>query len=340
MVQENTYQRPSLLINGKEVLSDISGTVNFTGNSQLNKLSVKINSPELQNAAVHNKIIELYLNNGSDDSVPIFRGYINDFTPNDTGISLSALDMRTKLTGSKGLKLTLTDENNYDGYTLGQFIFSFLKEFIDDVSIGVDMLSDTSPPVFMTGKRGEDIDVYSFMTEKVKESIDSDTDFRYPSEHFIDVYEGGNNSSLIIRKDKLLTTLPTYTFSYADGLIKYSYKRRLPANAVTYEGRKFSYTNNPQGISSMQVEKQDSPAETRNLALRNILIAQQQTDEINITVSKAFDVHIGDIVFLDLDEEDIAGNHRVQSKTITFGKSASSCSLKLNKKPITIKKYI
>ena len=133
--------------------------------------------------------------------------------------------------------------------------------------------------------------------------------------------------------------MPSIIFSYSDGLKNYSYKRRLPANSVTYEGRKFNYTNTPQGISSIKVKKQNNPAETRNLALRNILISQQHTDEISINVTKGFDLKIGQIVSLDVDEEDIAGNHRVQAKTITFGKS-SSCSLKLNKKPPLLKEYL
>jgi len=339
MTQGNTYQRPSLVINGKEILSDISGTVTFSGNNKLNTLNVKIPNPELQNMGIYNKIIELYLNNGEDDSVPIFRGFINDFTPSDKSITLAATDMRAKLTGNKGLHLTLTDVNNYDGYTLGQFIKGYIDEFIDDVTIGTELLTDTSPPVFMTGERGEDIDVYSLITKKIKEAIDVDTDEYNPLTYFIDIIEGGINSSIVLKKDRLISSIPVMTFSYSDGLKSYTYKRRLPANTVTYEGRKFSYTNNPQGISSLQMKRQNSPAETKELALRNILIAQQQTDEISIQVSKGFDLNIGQIVALDVEEEDISGNHRVQSKTITFGKN-SSCTLGLNKKPPLLKDYL
>ena len=320
MTQDNTYQRPKLIINGKEVLSDITGSVRFNGNNQLNVLSVRISNPELQNMALYNKSVELYLNNGSDDSVPIFRGFINDFSPSDTSITLNATDIRAKLAGNKGLKVTLTDKNNYDGYTLSQFITSYLEDFINDEEIGTTMLSDTSPVVFMTGERGNDIGLYTLITKKVKEAVDTETDIYNPLMHFIDIEEGG-------------------IFSYSDGLKNYSYKRRLPANSVTYEGRKFNYTNTPQGISSIKVKKQNNPAETRNLALRNILISQQHTDEISINVTKGFDLKIGQIVSLDVDEEDIAGNHRVQAKTITFGKS-SSCSLKLNKKPPLLKEYL
>ena len=339
MTQENTYQRPSLIINEKEILNDISGTVTFSGNNQLNTLNVRIPNPELQNMAIHNKIIELFLNNGSDDSVPIFRGYVNDLTPNDKGITILATDIRAKLTGNKGLRLTLTDTNNYDGYTLGQFIKSYIDEFVDDLAVGTRLLRDTSPPVFMTGERGTDIDVYSLITKKVEESIDIDTDVNNPLQHFVDVVQGNGNSHIVLKKDKLISSIPVMTFSYSDGLKSYNYKRRIPANTVTYEGRKFSYTNIPQGLSSLEIPIQDSPAETRDLALRNILLAQQQTDEITVQVTKGYDLEIGQIVALDIDEEDISGNHRVQSKVITFGKT-SSCTLGLNKKPILLKNYL
>tara|TARA_R100001463_G_scaffold85081_2_gene139922 strand:+ start:704 stop:1726 length:1023 start_codon:yes stop_codon:yes gene_type:complete len=339
MTQDNTYQRPRLFLSGKEILSEISGSIRTNGNNQLNVLTVNIKNPELQNASIYNKILELYLNNGSDDSVPIFRGYVNDFTPSDNEISLTATDMRSKLVGNKGLNLTLTDSNNYDGYTLGQFIFSYIGEFVNDSGITADFLSDTSPPISMTGERGDDIDFYTLVTTKIKEAIDTETDVYNPLGYFIDVVNGTNTSSIVIKKDKLLSSVPSITFSFSDGLKSYSYKRRLPANTVTYDGRKFSYTNTPQGTSSIPLDKQASPAETRNLALQNILLAQQETDEITVQVSKGFDLDIGQVVALDIEDEDISGNHRVQAKTITFGNN-STCTLRLNKKPILLKNYI
>ena len=48
MAQANTYQQPRIYIDNKEILSDIKGSVNFTGNNQLNKLRVKISSPDMQ----------------------------------------------------------------------------------------------------------------------------------------------------------------------------------------------------------------------------------------------------------------------------------------------------
>jgi hypothetical protein len=338
MTRDNTYQKPSLFIGDNEILSDITGSINYNSNSQLHTLNVKITSPELQNLALHNKPVELFLNNGSNDGVPMFRGFINNFVPSDKSINITANDIRIKYAGRKGLRTTLTDKSNYDGFTLGQFLTSFTDDFVSDSSITKDFIRDTDPLVFMTNERVEDKDVYSLALQKIRKAVDTD-DFLKPLTHFFDVYNDESVSGIIIKKDKPLTSTPVTTFSYFDGLQSYSFNRRLPANTATFQGREFSYTNKPFGTSSIPIKKQDSPADTRNLALQNILIAQQATDEISINISKGFDIDIGEIVALDVDEEDISGNHRVQGKTITFGNN-TACTLKLNKKPPVLTDYL
>ena len=334
MTQDSTFQRPSLFIGGKEIFDKISGSISFSGNNQLNSLSVSISNPDLQHDSLFNHHIKLFLNH--NDNVPIFRGYIKDVTPNKDGLSIKAVDVRTKISGKDGMKLTLTDSENYDGYTLSQFLFSVLK---DESIIGVDMLKDTNPPIYLTGVRGSNLSVYEIVTSKIKESIDVETDFFHPLEHFIDVYEGANETHITFKKDKLLSEAPLYYFSYTDGLKDYSFKRRLPPNTANYEGGQFKYTSRPTGQISLDIEKKESPAVTRNLALQNILIQQQETDEISIEVTKDYDISIGSLVFLDVDDEDIKGNHRVKSKNISFG-NTMSCRIQLNKSPPAITDYI
>lgn len=359
MTQDNTFQHPSLFINKREILSKISGSVTFSGSNQINSLDVNIQNPDLQNDALYNKPVELYLNNGSMDSLPIFRGFIKSLSPNENQLRISAKDIRCLLSGNDGLKVTLTDTNNYDGFTLAQFLHSVLEEergavkkTSDDPDlwfVKTDNLKDTNPPVFMTGVRGDNMVVYELLTNKITEALDTETDFMNPLEHFIDIYEDSNYSNITFVKDKPhkshdffemgMHATPRYTFSYSDGLLSYSYTRRLPPNTVHYKGGVFRYTNRPQGTISTTVQNKESPAETRNIALQNILLNSQQTDEITVKVTKAFDVALGDVIFLDIDEEDIGGKHRVQGKTINFG-DQTTCVLKLGKKPIKISNYI
>ena len=356
---DNTFQSVNLFINKKEILNKVSGSISFSGSNQLNKLSVTIENPDLQNSALYNKPVELYLNDGSMDSVPIFRGFIKSLTPSEENMSITAVDVRSILGGEDGLKITLTDEYNYDGFTIGQFLHSFLDEERGSVKrtldnedlwyIRTDNLRDTSPPVFMTGVRGENLSVYELLTTKIEEAVDTTTDFNNPLAWFIEVVEDSNYSNITFSKDKAHKShdffemgshvTPKVTFSFSDGLLSYRFNRRLAPNTVHYKGGAFRYTNRPQGQSSTTIIEKDSPAESKNAALQKILLEQQQTDEITIEVSKAFGVGIGEVVMLDIDEEDIAGKHRVQSKTINFGDSCT-CSLHLNRKPPKISKFI
>ena len=118
---ENTYYKPRLIIGGKEIIKGMSGSVTFNGDSKLQTCQCKITDPDLQNFRLMNKKIEVYLNYGSDDGVPIFRGVIHEVTPSDNFTSIKALDVRNVLVGKSSRLLQLTDDENYDGYTLAAF---------------------------------------------------------------------------------------------------------------------------------------------------------------------------------------------------------------------------
>ncbi len=339
MTQDNTYLQPKLFINGREILTRFTGTLTISGSNSLNKLSIKIegDTPN-ENDSLYNKPVEFYLNNGADDASPMFRGYINNFTPSDKAMSISALDVRSRLTGKNGLKVTLTDNENYDGHTVGQFLYSYINEYFDSTELATDFLTDTNPQVFMTGHRGDNLDVYQVITDKVESAINVD-DYLNPLKNYVDIYEGPEYSSMIIRKERPLTDPPQLFLAFDDGLARYSYKRRLPANTVIFKNRSFSYTNTPTGKISIDVMEQDNPAETKELALRNILLESQYTDEITVQVTKGFDIGLGSLVYLDVDEEDIQGTHRVMSKTISFGNTLQ-CQLQLNKNKPKLSEYL
>lgn len=337
MTQENSFHRPKLIINDKEIPHEISGNISFQSNGNVNNMTVTVESVDLQLDSLFNKKIKLFMNDGSSDSVPIFSGYIKQVTPTEKNIVLKALDVRSVLVDST---ITLTDSNNYDGYTAAQFLFSYINDFInvDETIIGLDMLKDTSPPVFMTGLRGKNLKVYNVVKKLVSKSVDDD-DLSTPLTHFLDVYEDGINSNITIIKDKLLTNPPSLNYSFSDGLQNYSGKKRNPANTVNYEGSYFAYGNRPTGIKNITVTSQKDSKTTRQLGVQQILLEQQQKEEISIVVTKGKDIALGSVVFLDVDDEDVSGPHRVQGKTIMFGKS-SECTLLLNKKAPRLDKFL
>tara|TARA_R100000458_G_C8261207_1_gene236691 strand:- start:172 stop:1212 length:1041 start_codon:yes stop_codon:yes gene_type:complete len=343
MVEANTYLQPRVYINNNEILDEISGSVTFTGNNQVNSLKLKISNPDIQHHSLMDKNVKLYLNNGSIDSAPFFSGIITQIKPDASMTNITAMDPRILISGKNGHIVELTDNQNYDGYTLGAFLYSFISNKVNnnETRLGLDMLTDTYPTVSMTGQR-QSQSVYGLAKKILKTAVDDD-DFLNPLPYFFDIIEHYDAPQLVIKKDKLLSSTPAMTFSYADGLQGYSFTRRTPVNTATYTDGTFQYTNRPTGdvVTSIKVGKKTklSRAELRNVAIQQVLLEQQRKDEIKITVSKGHDIGIGSIIRLNVPDDDISGNHRVVGKTIAFGKRVT-CSLKLNKNAPQIRDYL
>ena len=189
------------------------------------------------------------------------------------------------------------------------------------------------------GNNVRSINAYQTIDAKVKSKIDDD-DLENPLAYFIDVKEGPEYSSIVIVKDKLITDVPSYIYTYNNGLQSIKHKEVHPPNTVYYnDGRAFKYTSRNSGQVVTTVTELEDVAETRNLALQQILLDEQEKKEISINVTKGYDIGLGSIVFLDVDEDDVYGPHRVVGKNISFGTSIK-CILKLNKKPIRLSDYL
>ena len=338
MIQENTYQLPKLYIDNKGINADITGSITYKGNNQLNSARIFIQNPDMQFDSLFNKSVTLFLN--SDDSIPVFRGFIKNYTADKKGININALDVRTVLTGDEGAKINITDKDNFDGDTLGQFIHKYVTDNINisETVIGLNGLNDANPRILMKDIRAKNVPVYKIMTDAVSKGIDN-TNITEPLTFFIDVVEDGLNSNIIIVKEKSIDSIPSYSFSFTDGLQDIRFNRRNPANTVFYEGGSFVYGNRPTGKINTSITEVDDRAENKRLALQQVLIEQQQKNEIVIDISKCYDIGLGSIIHIDVEDDDVRGTHRVQSKTLTFGKTMS-CQLQLNRKPVVASRYI
>ena len=333
MTQANISHQPKLYIDNKLVEYDISGSINFPSKNQLSTLNVKMTNPDLQFKALLNKDIALYLN--SDDSIPVFRGIVTSITPSDKETRITANDTRRLLSGNEVLKIEMSDNKNYDNYTLAQYIQKVISD--KNIDIGVDFLKDTNPPINLKGVR-DLTDIYSVVTNKIKNAIDF-SDVSEPLRHYIDMYDDGNKSQIVIKKDLSIKSKPSYNFSFNDGIVSYTYKRRNEPNTVVYKGGSFTFSNTPTGKVSTNITDTGDIAKNRDMAIKQILLDRQQKDEITLKVSKCYDVSLGTIIHLDVDEEDILGNHRIVGKNISFGKSIS-CTLKLNKEQPKLSEYL
>ena len=340
---QNTYYSPRLIIKNTECTSGMSGSISFPGNNQANTLKININDPGFQHARLFKEELIFYLNYGSDDSVPFFRGFIKNIAPTDTGVSITAIDGRSFINSKDSKMVELTDHENYDGFTLAAFLHDYINTNINinnKTYIGLDGLRDTYPSISMSGVRSKPSPAYTLITNELKKAID-DSDVEKPLNYFIDMVEDGNKSNITFVKQKQLTTAPSLYLSFSDGILSYKYKRRAPANYATGGGSKFTYGSGPLGTIGMSVEGDfKDKNEARQELIKKVLLQYHESDEITLECTKGHDIGLGSIVRLNIEEEDIDDNHRVTSKNIKFGPQGVKFSLSLNKKPIILSDYI
>ena len=348
----NTYQQARLFIGDKEYTQFDNVGVKFPGASKINSLSATLNDSDSQGGRFLNKEIKFYLNNGTADGVPLFRGFIRQVLPTDKDIKITAYDGRTFIQGKEAQTISLTDSSNYDGYTVAQYLSEIIQDKVNlnnVTRIGLGMLNDVSPPVLMKGVRGENQAPYSLAVKQIKgnidkESINDGVVFSYN----IDMVDDGVNSNIVITKDKSLDSTPSATFAYGDGITKYSHKfRTVPSyiTAKTKDGKTVSYQdgNLPTGLVGATVKGsyEDTASATEAAFFENVK-KSKSTTSISLDVSKGFDIALGSIVKVNVPEEELSlNNHRVVSKDISYGHNkGTTCKLKLNREPIILSDYI
>ena len=188
-MSRNTYSAPRLFLGNREIVDFSSAQYKNSGKNTVTTLSVKINDPELDDAALLGKEIIFYLNDGSVDNVPFFRGFIRQYTPSEKTLSIVAHDVLSLLSGAESPPLTITDDENYDGFTIAQMLQDYIEANVNKTStlIGLDMLNDTDPPITMTGFRNDSITPLKAVQQLLKQNDSDLTDIK--------------NTRLIVRDD-------------------------------------------------------------------------------------------------------------------------------------------
>tara|TARA_Y100000004_G_scaffold136389_1_gene154464 strand:+ start:2129 stop:3163 length:1035 start_codon:yes stop_codon:yes gene_type:complete len=337
---------PQIFIEGKEILELQQFTLNFQGSNQLNTLNATFSTPDLDKNALFGKKIELFLNCGTQDNMPIYRGIIKNISSSETSLSIQCLDPRTYISGNDAKTLVITDEDNYDGYTAAQFLRHVIDNNINKnnvTNIGLDFLIDTDVLVNMTGVRetGKPLDL---IVSRLDDSIDEATQ-EEPLTFVTDIIEGPNYSNLVIVKQKPLTTPSSLNLSLHDGVIDYTYKRRpTPTSVDITSGDRFSsiQLGSPvHGPFSVELSKEFSdPAEAQKFGILHLKRLQQQIDEIEITASKGHYCNLESIIDINVDSPEIDGPHRLVSKNISYNSGSMSLQLGLNKRPIKVSEFL
>lgn len=347
----NTYQQPRLIIGDKEYSQFGNVNINFPGNSKINSMNFTLNDSDSQEGKFLNKEVKFYLNYGTEDSVPIFRGFIRQFTPSDKDIKLIAYDGRTFIQGNEAQTISLTDFDNYDGFTVAQYLSHIIQDKVNlnnITRIGLETLTDVTPPVLMKGVRGKNQSPYALATKQLQAAFDEDSIndgvlFKYS----IEMIDDGNVSNLVLIKEKELDSTPSISFAYLDGIESYKHKVRATPSYVTAEttdGKTIFYKdgNLPQGLIGKSVKgKYEDTASATEAALFEVISSEKNTTEISLNVTKGFDVGIGSIIRLIVPEDELANsNHRVASKKITVSDKGTKCTLSLNRRPVEVADFI
>ena len=81
-------------------------------------------------------------------------------------------------------------------------------------------------------------------------------------------------------------------------------------------------------------------AELSDLARIEVMKNYVESKEINLEVSRGFDIGLENIVYLNVPDKTLRGNHRVTSKSIKVSRSGVSCSLGLDKRIPRVGDYL
>lgn len=332
-MSSNTYSNPRLYVGETEITSYNSITFRDDGKNQATSLIVSASDPHLNNFALENKEVKLFLNYGSNDTVPFFRGRIRQFTPNNTNLSFTAYDVRTYLTGTSSIPISLTDKDNYDGYTLGQFLHEYITNNvnIDNTVIGLDLLNESDPVVSLSGVRGDKLSALKIIEKALKNKSDDLTDIRHTRLAIID--DGlKSNICFITQQDK---NSAGTRFTYSNGIQNISIKKRNRPNILSTKVNDtnvlYKHNNMKTGISGQNIKGTfDYPDQAREAAY--IQATQlENSHEITLSVNKGHYLNIGNLIYLSLpDYPDVTGKHRIVGKHITLGNNVS-CRLVLSK---------
>ena len=338
------FCKPRLLINDKEVA--FCKTASFSTNvTSLQTLSATITEPDFENYNLFNSKVEFYLNYGSEDGVPLFRGYIKSFKASDSNISISAIDPRTAITGKDSLPVVIDNKSNYDGQTIVQFLIDVIDNQVNlnKTIISTEGLNELDKPIYMNGVRSVQApyDIVKGMLESQRDDDNMLTVYEY----YFDILHGDKDSSLIIKKTKDLTGAADFIYTYRDGIISMSYTERAPPSFALVKAKdgttvRADYGNAPKGNIGITVGKTySSRAEAREAGMAEILLKQGDDKDISMNVSKGHYINLGHIIRLDVPDHNIAGQYRITSKSVSYSDNSVNCSFSLNKKPIKLSDY-
>jgi len=355
-MSRNIYSEPRVYIGKKEITTFTSVSFSQKGNNKASQVTVSIMDPELDDSSLIGKDLIFYLNYGANDAVPFFRGIINSYNPSDKKITVTALDVIGLLSGKSAPKIILTDDSNYDGFTVGQMLHDYITTYINITSkangnadfndlIGLDMLNDTNPTYSLTGIRdSKGVTPIKLVQKALSKQIADDDLNDIRSTSLVVRYDGVKSNIAFVREQSINDA--GIKFSFNDGIEKINYKKRPSPNfftSVTKKGR-MEYQHNTStnlGVFAQELKGDfEYPDKAREQAFIQATKAENEK-EITLQVSKGFYLEIGNVINLQTPTHpDLTGKHRIKGKKLNISGNKIKCSLSLSKELPSVSDYL
>ena len=342
-MSQATFGSPILYLNNKEIPYD-SISYNNDGSNKATRIQVSTGATDLSESKLFGSKVKLYLNAGSLDDVPFFIGIIRQVSPSDKKVSFTALDVLGLLGGKQAGKLQLTDTKNYDGYTIGQFLQSYIEEFVNikETLIGLDMLNDSYPAASLTNIRG-DFTPLSLVSKVTK--LDT-TNLKDIKSYRVGVINDAVKSNIVFFKEQSLDD-SGIIFNLNKGIRNISYNVRNPPNLITGKAGDLGtkYVHNTAASGTVVKNKNTpkgfkDPADFHDTAFY-VATKEESVQEISITVDKGYYLDIGNVISIQIPSfPEVNGKHRIMAKTLNISKAGLSCTLKLNKELPQVENYL
>jgi len=341
---------PKITINGKDI-DYFNGRYASPGVFSAASLNFSIPTNIAGAQKLWNQEIAFYVD--KSDSVPIFRGWINRTKKSLEKIEVFAEDAigyMVKGGSFNKAKINLDDRINIDGLTAGAAIIKVLELAELDTKLKTDYIGNTSPVVgtIRPPIRGEET-VKSIIEKIIAQSINTD-DTSLPRPNIVRLIDDGTNSQFIIELESDLDTAPIkHVYNTRDNITNLQVINKKVPTIIEVKGKKgvsgkFTHTSaieaQDREYLSVSNGELESPAECREFAARLFQANLKAQYEYSLEVTEGAYLNENDVIRLDVEPSEFAGNYRVIGKTIVFDENSFRIGININKKPPTLAEYI
>ena len=325
----------------------INGSLTKDGGNTASRFNVVIPGKNSSLRKYWGKEVTFFLD--KSDAYPMFRGFIENVELDDNAaISVRALDALGYLTGIDRAAVTLDENNNVDGMTIGGALKTMIEMADLDGKVKTDFLGDTEP-IQSVGKIRGRVFILDTITGLLN-TVYSRTNEEYPRKNFLKVIDDGTNGQLIFDVEAdAENDQPIFLFSYEDNMVTFNVQNRKIPTIITVEGgndARIIYKHQSAieafGDHSLSVS---NPTLTSRAACydfaQDIFLANLKAKyEYTLSSINGYYLEENNVVRIVDDDTLVDGKFRIIGKTINFGSNTLSLELRINQQPPLLSRFL